>query len=95
MLESDSSSTLSLIQKDFIERHPFAFIIKHVCDLLSRDWQVHISHIFHEANKAADFLANIGHSVQLSVCFYDLIPNSLASLLKDDAVSVSFYCCVS
>ena len=79
LLESDSSSALSLIQKDSIDRHPFASIVKHVRDLLSRDWEVHILHIFCEGNRAADFLANIGHIAQLGVCFYDSVPNGLAS----------------
>ena len=51
---------------------------------------MHISQLFGEANRAADFLANLGHSVQFGVCFYDSIPNWLASLLGNDIVGVSF-----
>ena len=90
VLESDSSNALSLIQKDSTERHPFASVIKRVRELLRRDYMVQISHIFREANRAVDFLANIGHSIQLGVCFYDFAPNGLASLLRDDIVGVFF-----
>ena len=90
LLESDSSSAISLIQKESIERHPFASVIKRVQYLLTREWVVHISHIFREANNAADFLANLGYSVQLGVCFYDIAPNGLAPLLMHDSVAVLF-----
>ena len=49
-----------------------------------------ISHIFREANSAADFLANLGHSIQFGVCFYDTVPNGLAPLLMHDSVGVLF-----
>ena len=78
VLESDSSNALSLIQKDSTERHPFASVIKRVRELLRRDYMVQISHIFREANRAVDFLANIGHLIQLGVCFYDFAPNGLS-----------------
>ena len=90
LLDFDSSNALSLIQKDSIEHHPFASIIKRIHELLRWDWVVQISHIFQEANRAMDFLANIGHSVQLEVCFYDSVPNGLASLLRDDIVGCPF-----
>ncbi|CAN1312552.1 hypothetical protein LINPERPRIM_LOCUS28673, partial [Linum perenne] len=36
-------------------------------DWLERDWQVVIQHIYKEANRAADFLANLGHNFDIGV----------------------------
>ena len=89
-MEADSSNIITLLHKDSIDKHPFVSVIKHVCELLLRDWNDGISHIYHEANRVADFLASIGHSVPLGICFFDSIPNGLGSLLRDDIASVSF-----
>jgi hypothetical protein len=37
-------------------------ILKKICGMLALDWIVEISHEYHEANKCADVLANIGCS---------------------------------
>ncbi|CAN1836623.1 hypothetical protein LINPERHAP1_LOCUS34832 [Linum perenne] len=36
-------------------------------DLLRRDWEVHLLHVFKEGNRAADFLAYIGFNFPLGV----------------------------
>ena len=95
LLKSDSSSALYLIQKESIERHPFASVIKRVRDLLTQEWVMQISHIFREANSAADFLVNFGHSIQLGVCFYDTTSNGLAPLLMHDSIGMLFSSSVS
>ncbi|CAN1124095.1 Putative ribonuclease H protein At1g65750 [Linum perenne] len=33
--------------------------------MMGRDWEVKIQHIYREANYAADYLANLGHSFEL------------------------------
>ena len=58
--------------------------------MLQRDWVVEIKHTLREANRAAYHLALTGHATQLGVCFYESMPTSLASFLRDDAVGVSF-----
>ena len=90
ILEADSSRAITLLHKDSIDRHLFVSMIKYVRELLLRDWEVRISHIYRETNHVVDFLASIGHSTPLGVCFFDSIPNGLGSLLSDDIAGVSF-----
>ena len=89
-LEADSSNGISLIQKDSIDRHPFASVIKRVRSFLCCDWEVWLLHIYCEANSSVDFLTAYGHFVHLGVCFFESAPNSLGPLLWDDIAGVSF-----
>ncbi|CAN1310100.1 Putative ribonuclease H protein At1g65750, partial [Linum perenne] len=51
-----------------------ASLIKKFSELLSRDWQVSIHHIYREANRAADYFANLGQRLYLGIHgFY--VPN--------------------
>ena len=49
-----------------------------------------IQYVFREANRAADFMATKGHEVDLGVCFFEVPPLGLGSLLTDDMVGVAF-----
>ncbi|CAN1164631.1 Putative ribonuclease H protein At1g65750 [Linum perenne] len=55
-------------------------------ELRSRDWQVSVHHIFREANFAADYLANLGQSLQLGVHVLDSPDSVLADWLRFDLV---------
>ena len=90
MLEIDSTSAIALIHNTNAECHPYASVLKHVQSLLQRAWVVKIQHIYRERNRAADFLASLGHGLQLGVCFYDLPPIGLASFLREDVAGISF-----
>ena len=89
LLEMDSTSAISLITDKVNPLHPFALVIKRVHDLIQRSWNVRIKHIFREANRAADGLANLGHSHDLVVVFYSFSPIVLSSILWDDLVGVA------
>ena len=60
-----------------------------VRNLLCKDWQVHVRHIYREAKRAMDCLANVGHSLNLGVCFYMSLPSCLGAILRDDVVGVA------
>ena len=70
-------------------KHPYALIIAKVQELLSRDWVVHMLNIFREGNRAADCMANLGHSLQLGACFYFTSPTCVRSILFEDLVGDS------
>ena len=64
-------------------------VICKVQDLLNRDWVVQMVSIYREANRATDYLANLGHSLQLGVYFYLVPPNCLGDILRDDLIGIS------
>ena len=81
---------IDLIKKEFNSKHPYAFVIKCVQQLIHRNWVVKVQHVFCEGNRAADFLASRGHEVHLGCSFYDFPPIGLDSVLRDDLAEVSF-----
>ncbi|CAN1174668.1 Putative ribonuclease H protein At1g65750, partial [Linum perenne] len=53
-------------------------------ELYSREWCVSVQHIYREANFAADYLANLGQSLQLGVHVLDYPDPVLADWLRFD-----------
>ncbi|CAN1320474.1 Putative ribonuclease H protein At1g65750 [Linum perenne] len=45
--------------------HAHAATISTAIELLRRNWEVQIIHVYKESNHVADFLANVGHSFPL------------------------------
>ena len=64
-------------------------VIARVQDLMKRDWQVMIKHIYRESNKAANRLVAMGHLLNLGVCFYLSSPPSLGDILRDDLAEIA------
>ena len=48
-----------------------------------------MEHIFHEANRAADFMASLDHKIELGLHVYCSSPVGLRSYLSDDARGVA------
>ena len=69
MLEMDSSSVVALLQKNTCN-HPYSTLNKKIQQLLTRNWEVKVSHVYREANRAADFLSSLGHSLPLGLHVY-------------------------
>lgn len=90
-LEMDSLLLTRLIKEQSTQQRfvPFLYKIK---QLLSREQEVTVQHIFREANKSTDFLANMGHNMGLGV--HDLWNPSreILSMLQADVVGVSLPC---
>ncbi|CAN0863352.1 Putative ribonuclease H protein At1g65750 [Linum grandiflorum] len=63
----------------------------HVChrELCSRQWEVTISHIYREANFAADYLANLGHSLPYGMHLFDSSDRGLSHWLHYDLFGIS------
>ncbi|CAN0898133.1 Putative ribonuclease H protein At1g65750 [Linum grandiflorum] len=58
-------------------------------ELCSRQWEVRLSHIYREANNAADYLANLGHSLSYGLHFFDSPDRCLSHWLHYDIIGVS------
>ena len=88
IMEVDSSYTLQLIQKPLDRRHPYASVIARVHDLLHQNWSIVLQLIYHEANRAADALACMGHSLELGITFYYSVPSRVDSIVSDNSYGV-------
>ncbi|CAN1123629.1 Putative ribonuclease H protein At1g65750 [Linum perenne] len=56
---------------------------------LIRDWEVQLTHVYREANCAADHLANLGHSFVIGMYLFDFPDASLAHWLRYDLIGVA------
>ncbi|CAI0376418.1 unnamed protein product [Linum tenue] len=59
IVEIDSQCAVQLLRNQDAPDHPHAAIIHRFQELLHRDWDVTIHHIYREGNKGADFLATM------------------------------------
>ena len=67
----------------------FYAIVAAIRDLLTRNWQISIKHIFREANSAADFMANLAHSVPHGLYFFTSPPVGIYSIMLQDMFGVT------
>ena len=88
ILEIDSSVAVALINKDIDLKHPYGSVIARIKEMLMKSWQVSIKLIYHESKRAADWMAELGHSLNLGVCLYFVPPIGHGVILRDDLVGV-------
>ena len=62
LVEVDSLCISQMISKQVVVPNVFYALVVAVRDLLSRNWQVSLTHIFREANLVADFMVYMAHS---------------------------------
>jgi hypothetical protein len=65
-------------------------LIKKIKALLNYSWNVRIIHVYREANRCADILANIGCVSATNTIVYDHPPQELIQVLADDCRGVAF-----
>ncbi|GAY63746.1 hypothetical protein CUMW_228110 [Citrus unshiu] len=68
----------------------YAPLIQAIKDYLKLDWHVSISHIYREANFAADYMANLAFSLPLGFLVYLTPPLGVRSLFLHDFYGVSY-----
>ena len=86
IIELDSTTALALIRNEGAGHHPYGLLIARVQEHLHRDWMVHV---YREANKTTDYLANLGHFISLGVYYYLQPHLCLRPILRDDLVGVA------
>jgi ribonuclease HI len=67
----DSQAVVQVITTGKIKGMVGNALIKRIKGLLALNWEVQISHVYREANRCADELANIGCLLDHNVIFYD------------------------
>ncbi|CAN0872549.1 Putative ribonuclease H protein At1g65750 [Linum grandiflorum] len=88
-VQSDSRAVIAIFSKDSELDHQHAALVLQFKELRSRQWEVQISHIYREANNAADYLANLGHSFSYGMHIFDLPDRGLSQWLHYDLIGVS------
>ena len=69
IVEVDSLCVTQLIQSQTLSANASSSLVNGIWELLSRNWQVSVHHIYRKANFAADFLATFILSPSWAPCF--------------------------
>lgn len=62
------------------ENHPYYGLIHSCKELINRDWEISVNHIYSKANRVAEALANMGHSCTLGFHFLRSSPCEVSKL---------------
>ncbi|CAL1392250.1 unnamed protein product [Linum trigynum] len=65
-LQTDSMTAIAIIQTNR-DNHPHRTMAASIRQLLERDWEVTLEHVFRESNYVADHMATVGHSLSFGV----------------------------
>ncbi|KAL9438044.1 hypothetical protein AB3S75_023834 [Citrus x aurantiifolia] len=89
-VETDSLCITQLLAKPLVTSNEYAPLIQAIKDYLNLDWQVSLSHIYREANFAADYMANFAFSIPLGLIVYPTPPLGVRSFLFHDSYGISY-----
>jgi ribonuclease HI len=65
-------------------------LVKKIRSLLNEPWEIRIIHVFREANRCADVLANMGSEGDSGIEFFSSPPSRARQIVEDDIRGVSF-----
>ncbi|KAH9757474.1 reverse transcriptase domain-containing protein [Citrus sinensis] len=89
-VETDSLCVTQLAARPSVTPNEYAPLIQAIKDYLNLDWQVSLSHIYREANFAADYMANLAFSIPLGFMVYPTPPLGVRPFLLHDSYGVSY-----
>ncbi|CAN0876636.1 Putative ribonuclease H protein At1g65750, partial [Linum grandiflorum] len=88
-VQSDSMAAIAILTKVSELDHQHTALVLRFKELCNRQWEVHLSHIYREANNAADYLANLDHSLSYGLHFFDSPDRGLSHWLHYVLIGVS------
>ncbi|CAN1162572.1 Putative ribonuclease H protein At1g65750 [Linum perenne] len=88
-IQTDSQAAVSLLSSNEGRMHRHASLVEQFIELCRREWVVSIRHVYREANRAADFLANRGHVFPYGVHHFPIVDCNLNYVLLYDSLGVS------
>ncbi|KAG7591719.1 Ribonuclease H-like superfamily [Arabidopsis thaliana x Arabidopsis arenosa] len=83
-LEVDSGLVVGFLTAGISDSHPLSFLVRLCYGFLSRDWIVCISHVYREANRLADGLANYAFSLPLGFHAFTVCPELVYPVMLED-----------
>ncbi|CAN0888507.1 hypothetical protein LINGRAHAP2_LOCUS15870 [Linum grandiflorum] len=69
-IQSNSRAAIAILEKDSGLDHQHVTLVLQLKELCSRQRKVHLSHIYREANNAADYLTNILATLSFMGCIF-------------------------
>ncbi|CAL1401621.1 unnamed protein product [Linum trigynum] len=87
LVQTDSAMAVQLLQ-EATPGHPHYVQVSAIRDLLAREWEVHVGHIFREGNVVADYLASVGHALPAGVHVFKNPSSMLSNWLYFDTLGI-------
>ncbi|CAA7021138.1 unnamed protein product [Microthlaspi erraticum] len=88
-MEIDLEMIVGFLKTWVSEVHPLSFLVRLCHGFITKDWIVRIFHVYREANRLADGLANYTFTLPLGFHAFDSVPCGLNSLLFEDSSGIS------
>ncbi|CAI0409128.1 unnamed protein product [Linum tenue] len=85
-LNLDSQTAINIIKNWQDDDHQHGLFASKIGQLLTRDWQVEVKHVFRECNYSADFLASKGHCLPFGTHYFDVCDPHLYHWLLYDVM---------
>ncbi|KAL0700346.1 hypothetical protein Bca4012_056468 [Brassica carinata] len=85
-VEVDSKMIVEFLTTGIEDTHPLSFLVCLCHGFLTRDWLVRFVHVYREANRVADGLANLAFSLPFGFHSFDVVPQEVVVLLHEDVV---------
>ncbi|CAL1356741.1 unnamed protein product [Linum trigynum] len=88
LLNLDSMTAISIINSGE-DDHRHNLLANHIRELIDREWEVKVPHVYRESNFAADYLACIGHDFPFGTHPVDVSDPKLCSWLSYDVMGIT------
>ncbi|KAG7568097.1 Ribonuclease H domain [Arabidopsis thaliana x Arabidopsis arenosa] len=85
-LEVDSELVVGFLKTGIDDSHPLSFLVRLCHGFIAKDWTVRVSHVYREANRLADGLANYAFTLPLGFHALSVVPIDFASIVREDAL---------
>ncbi|KAF7806936.1 Heat shock 70 kDa protein [Senna tora] len=79
-----SKEALELIKNGTADNHPCSRLVHCIRECINRCWNVDLQHVYREANRAADLMAKLSHSIPEGLQSFDAPHAELGSILSSD-----------
>ncbi|CAN1135050.1 Putative ribonuclease H protein At1g65750 [Linum perenne] len=91
-IQSDSEAAVRMLTSPGFSSNQHDYLIQQFVELSSQDWRISVEHIYCKANFAADYMANLGHSLDLGIHFFDSLNVVIQHWLRFDIIGVCTPC---
>ncbi|KAG7578577.1 Ribonuclease H domain [Arabidopsis thaliana x Arabidopsis arenosa] len=85
-VEVDSKLVVGFLRTGVSERHPLSFLVRLCHGFVTKDWIVRFSHVYREANRLADGLANYAFTLPIGFHAFDIVSLVVDSIFSDDVI---------
>ncbi|KAG7573124.1 Ribonuclease H domain [Arabidopsis suecica] len=88
-LDLDSELVVGFLKSEMSNAHPLAFLVRLCHGFFTRDWLVRINHVYREANRLADGLANYAFTLPLDLHLFETCLEAVHLILLEDANGIA------